>query len=176
MKLHQEESLDPACGNVCCAVDQPRNTRHDHINAHDHVDRIAEIERLAALDPVDYEVTRGEAAKRLNLRVSLLDREVEKTRRALGLDADKEDNGKGRVVKIVDPLPWHEPVGGDMIGSALAAGIKHYAVLSDEAAATIALWILHTWTVDHFTISHGLPLPARPKVAARQPSCACLIG
>ena len=42
------------------------------------VDRIVEIERLAALDPVDYEVKRAEAAKRLGIRASALDRVVAK--------------------------------------------------------------------------------------------------
>ena len=32
------------------------------------IDRAAEIERLAALDPIDYEVARAEAAKRLGMR------------------------------------------------------------------------------------------------------------
>jgi putative DNA primase/helicase len=128
------------------------------------IDRITEIERLAALDPVDYEATRGKAAERLNLRVSFLDREVEKKRRALGLGTG-DDNGQGRAVKIADPLPWHEPVGGDMIATALVVAIKVYAVLSDEAAVTIALWILHTWTVDRFTIS--------PRLAVTSPTKGC---
>jgi putative DNA primase/helicase len=128
------------------------------------IDRIAEIEQLAALDPVDYEATRGEAAERLNLRVSFLDHEVEKKRRALGLGTE-DDKGQGRAVKIADPLPWHEPVGGDMIATALVAAIKVYAVLSDEAAVTIALWILHTWTVDHFTTS--------PRLAVTSPTKGC---
>ena len=37
------------------------------------LDRAVEIERLAALDTVDYEIARKEAAHRLGLRASVLD-------------------------------------------------------------------------------------------------------
>lgn len=37
------------------------------------LDRAVEIERLAALDTVDYEIARKEAADRLGLRASVLD-------------------------------------------------------------------------------------------------------
>src|SRR5262249_11280871 len=129
------------------------------------IDRLVEIEQLAALDPIDYEAKRLEAAERLNVRASVLDREVEKKRKTLGLRTDDEDNGQGRAVKIVDPLPWPEEVSGDMIASSLAAAIKVYAVLSDAAADTIALWILHTWVVDHFNIS--------PRLAVTSPTKGC---
>jgi hypothetical protein len=128
------------------------------------IDRIAEIEQLAALDPVDYEATRGEAAERLNLRVLFLDRQVVRKRRALGLTTD-DGNGQGRAIKIADPLPWHESVGGDHVASALAAAVKVYAVLPDMAADAIALWILHTWVVDSFNIS--------PRLAITSPTKGC---
>ena len=47
-------------------------------------DRVVEIERLAALEPIDYEVARVEAAKRLRIRASVLDRAVARKRRELG--------------------------------------------------------------------------------------------
>jgi hypothetical protein len=50
------------------------------------VDRVTEIERLAALEPIQYEAVRIAAAKQLNVRANILDREVARTRRALGLD------------------------------------------------------------------------------------------
>jgi len=67
---------------------------------HDAVDRVAEIERLAALDPLVYEATRAEAAKRLRFRATALDRAVKKKRRELGLDDDgDDDDGQGRQSK-----------------------------------------------------------------------------
>jgi hypothetical protein len=131
----------------------------------DDIDRVVEIERLAALDPMDYEVVRAEAAKRLGMRAHVLDRAVAKKRRALGLDTGQDDDGQGRAVKIVDVLPWHERVGGDRIATTLAAVLKTYAVLPDPAADAIALWILHTWLVNEFMIS--------PRLAVVSPTKGC---
>ena len=129
------------------------------------VDRVAEIERLAALDPINYEVARPEAAARLNVRASALDRAVNKTRRALGLETDKADDGQGRAVKIVDPLPWHEPVDGDRLATTLAAVVKTHLVLSDAQTDTVALWVMHTWTLNVFTMS--------PRLAIISPTKGC---
>ena len=128
------------------------------------IDRLAEIERLAALGPIDYEAVRSEAAQRIGVRATILDREVAKQRRALGLEPVRDD-GEGRPVMIVDVLPWHEPVDGDLLASALAAAAKTYAVLRDADADTIALWILHTWLVNQFTIS--------PRLAVTSPTKGC---
>ena len=135
------------------------------MSADDDIDRVVEIERLAALDPVNYEVARAEAAKRLGMRASVLDRVVAKKRRDLGLDTGDEDEGQGRAVKIVDVPPWHEPVAGDQVAEMLAAAVKIYAVLSDSAADAIALWILHTWLANEFTIS--------PRLAVTSPTKGC---
>ena len=78
--------------------------RGSRMSADDDIDRVVEIERLAALDPIDYEVARTEAAKRLGIRASVLDRAVAKKRRELGLDTDDDDR-QGRAVRIRDPMP-----------------------------------------------------------------------
>jgi hypothetical protein len=135
------------------------------------VDRVWEIERLAALEPVSYEVVRIDEAKRLGIRPRILDQEVAKKRRALGLESGNEVLGQGRAVKISDLIPWHEPLDGDRVASALAAALKNYAVLPDVAADAIALWVLHTWTLSKFTISPRLPLRHRRRVAVRQLCC-----
>jgi putative DNA primase/helicase len=136
------------------------------MSAADDIDLVVEIERLAALDPIVYEATRTEAAKRLGMRAHILDRAVAKKRRQLGLDTDNDDDdGQGRAVNIVDPLPWLEPVDGDRLATTLAAVVKTYAVLSDAAADAITLWILHTWMVSAFTIS--------PRLAVVSPTKGC---
>ena len=133
--------------------------------AQDDVDRATEIERLAALDPINYEVVRADAANRLSVRASALDRAVKEKRRALGLETKQDDDAQGRAVKIIDPLPWHEPVDGDRLASTLAAAAKTYLVLSDVAADTIALWVMHTWAVNAFTVS--------PRLAIVSPTKGC---
>ena len=129
------------------------------------VDRVTEIERLATLDSINYEIARAEAALCLKMRALVLDREVIKKRRTLGLETDKDDNGQGRAVKIIDPLPWHEPVGGDRLATTLVAAVKTYLVVSDIVADVIALWVLHTWVVNAFTMS--------PRLAITSPTRGC---
>jgi hypothetical protein len=141
-----------------------KRRRSPNKRAPEPVDRIVEIERLAALNPIDYEAARVQEAMRLKVRASILDREVTKKRRALGLDTDK-DGGQGRAVKIIDPLPYPEPVDGDRLATTLAAAIKTYVVLADAAADAIALWVLHTWTVNAFTMS--------PRLAVTSPTKGC---
>jgi hypothetical protein len=135
------------------------------MNAENDIDRVVEIERLAALEPIDYEVARAEAAKRLGMRASVLDGAVAKKRRALGLDTNQDDDGQGRAVKIADMPPWHEPVGGDLVATMLTGAVKTYVVVPDAAADVIAIWVLHTWMVNVFTMS--------PRLAVTSPTKGC---
>ena len=129
------------------------------------IDRAVEIERLAALEAIDYEVARKDAADRIGIRASTLDREVAKKRRALGLDKSDDDAGQGRAVTIQDVLPWAEAIEGDRVATGLAAALKRYVVLSDTAADAVALWVLHTWLFDKFTIA--------PRLAITSPTKGC---
>jgi hypothetical protein len=129
------------------------------------VDRAVEIEQLAALEPIDYEVARTDAAKRLNVRANILDREVAKKRRKLGLDKSDDDAGQGRAVTIQDVLPWADPIEGDRVATGLAEALKRYVVLSDTSADAVALWVLHTWLFDKFTIA--------PRLAITSPTKGC---
>jgi uncharacterized protein DUF3631 len=129
----------------------------------DDIDRVVEIERLAALDRIDYDVARVKAAKRLGVRASVLDRVVGKKRRELGLETDKDDDGQGRAVKIVDVLPWPESVDGEMLATMLVCAVKAYIVIREEAADVISFWILHTWLINDFRISPRLALTSPTK-------------
>jgi hypothetical protein len=131
----------------------------------DEVDRVVEIERLAALEPISYELARVEAAKRLGLRMSVLDTVVAKKRRELGLDTSDNNDGQGRAVKIVDALLWPEYVSGDMVATALAAAAKNYVAVLDAVADTLALYALHTWVVNESNIS--------PRLAVTSPTKGC---
>jgi hypothetical protein len=68
-------------------------------------------------------------------------------------------------VKIIDILPWPDPVEGDQIATILVATLKTYAVLSDTAVDAIALWVLHTWLANEFMIS--------PRLAVTSPTKGC---
>jgi ribosome-binding ATPase YchF (GTP1/OBG family) len=102
------------------------------------IDREAEIERLAALGPIDYEVARVDAAERLGIRANILDKEVAKKRRKLGL-VTTIDDGQGRAVVFPDPMPWHEPVNGDELASDLTRALKRTRLRSGSCT--------HGWSV-----------------------------
>lgn len=129
------------------------------------LDHAVEIERLAVLEALDYEVARKAAADRLGLRAAVLDDLRAQKRRELKLDTAKSDDGQGRTVQIEDILPWADAIEGDHVASALAATLKRFLVLSDASADAIALWVLHTWLVDKFTIS--------PRLAITSPTKGC---
>ena len=129
------------------------------------LDRAVEIERLAALDTVDYEIARKQAADQLGIRASVLDDLRAQKRRELKLDTDKTDDGQGRAVSIQDVLPWADAIEGDRIATGLAAALKRYVVLSDTAADAVVLWVLHTWLFDKFTTT--------PRLAITSPTKGC---
>jgi hypothetical protein len=70
------------------------------------IDVDAEIGRLAKLKTLDYERERKEAAKRLNVRPSILDRLIAKRH-------EFDDDGKqGRTLSLREPEPWPDPING----------------------------------------------------------------
>ena len=124
-----------------------------------------EVERLATMERFDYERSRRKQAKRLGVRATALDSEVRRKRTTLGLNTDKPDDGQGRGVRFTDPLPWDEPVSGDTLATSLVRAVKLYVAAPDVIADVIALWILHSWLVDKFTMS--------PRLAMISPTKGC---
>ena len=69
----------------------------------------AEIVRLANLNPVQYEHERKDAAERLRLRASVLDRLVSAERPV-------NEGMQGRALSLPEPEPWPQPVdGGELL-------------------------------------------------------------
>jgi 5S rRNA maturation endonuclease (ribonuclease M5) len=120
------------------------------------------IDELAELTPLEYAKRRKGAAEQIGISVGELDKIVSKARREV--DDDGED-GRGRPVKISDPLPWTEPVTGNEIATKLRTAFKTFSVIPDVVADTIALWTLHTWTVNEFSIT--------PRLAITSPTKGC---
>jgi hypothetical protein len=103
-----------------------------------------DLARLAGLCPVDYDRVRLEEARRLGVRVSTLDAEVEKQRAAAAAESSNGDSeGKGKALDLYQPEPWHEPVIGADLLAELVAQIERFVILSDHAAVGAALWIVH---------------------------------
>ena len=81
----------------------------------------------------DYKEIRPHLANTLNLSVQQLDREVRDRRQA---------------ISFAEPEPWHEPVDGRRLVEDLEQCILRYVSLPDDAATTIALWVMTTYLVD----------------------------
>ena len=110
------------------------------------------VARLAALPPLEYGRCRKEEAKRMDVRVTDLDSAVKEQRRIHELmDAEEE-------LALPEPEPWHEVVDGQVLLDELVAVLRRYVVLPDGAAEAMALWVLHTHTIESAEITPRLAL------------------
>ena len=104
------------------------------------------FEELAELSPVAYDRRRKEAAKRLSIRESTLDGEVYRRRPRSADDAPD-------AALFADIEPWPDSVAGDELLDALIEHFCRFAVLPDEAAPILALWVLHAHAHDAASVS-----------------------
>jgi putative DNA primase/helicase len=114
-------------------------------------DADVEITRLAKLSVLEYEQQRKEAADKLDVRASILDRLVRDERVRLGLDGD--DKLQGSAVSFEEIEPWPEPVNGAELLNDIATAIRSHVVMSDCARDISTLWTVHTYLIRRFKIS-----------------------
>lgn len=110
----------------------------------------AEISRLAKLDLIDYERERETVAKRLGIRLPVLDELVADARRQAAAEPSLP------FLPAVDAAPWPEPVYGAQLLDEITAAIRRYVVLEEGAAEAAALWVVHTYCFDAFAITPRL--------------------
>lgn len=91
------------------------------------------LARLASLTPLEYEHARDAEAKRMKLRVTVLDAEVEKHRPKIEQASNAME-------------PWPEPVNGADLLDGVAAEFRRFLVLPSHADTILALWTLHTYS------------------------------
>jgi putative DNA primase/helicase len=121
-----------------------------------------EITRLAKLSPVQYEQQRIQSGEKLGVRASILDRLVRDARKRLGLT---NDGKQGQAITFLVIEPWPEPVAGAALLDALAQAIRSHVVMSDHARDTCALFVVHSYLLDHSHIT--------PRLAIRSPVKRC---
>jgi putative DNA primase/helicase len=124
----------------------------------DDLDADKEIARLASLRPVDYERERMDAAAKLRIRISILDKLV-----AAARPPDESAPGKGRPLELPAPEPWPEPVNGAALVPELTGAILKYVVLTENDAFAVAMWILHAYCFDAFACTPRLAITAPEK-------------
>lgn len=103
----------------------------------------AEIARLAALPQLEYECSRVEAARSMNVRVSALDDMVAKARKA----GDKQKQAGKMFVEVE---AWPQEVGGQELLNELTTTFERFIVLPKHAADALALWTELTYVHDRF--------------------------
>ncbi len=116
----------------------------------DHEKLIAAVSRLASLDLLAYERVRKDEAAELDIRKSVLDAAVRRLRK------DDSPDGQGTPFKMNLPEPWPEQVDGAKLLMDLSETLEGYISLPAHAADAMALWILHAWVFDSFSISPNL--------------------
>jgi putative DNA primase/helicase len=107
--------------------------------------RAAELARLAALEPIDYDRERVQAAERLGCRVTTLDEEVQRLRPPRPA-RPAEPATSGAFMAPIEP--WPEPVDGAALLGEIAKQVARFVVLPPGAATTIALWVVHAHAID----------------------------
>jgi len=100
---------------------------------------------LSKLPDHEYDRTRKAEAKRLGVREVTLDKAVKRK-----LPKDEADGLQGRPLddELRLPDPWDEPADGAEVLDSLVSQIRRYLSLPDLAPEAIALWVLHSYTLD----------------------------
>ena len=113
---------------------------------------------------LDYAQARKDAAKRLGItRLSLLDTAVKGKRGVLGLNGG--DDTQGDELEFPEPEPWGEPIDGVALLDDIVGAINRYVILPERSPHAAALWVVHTYLLDHFDIS--------PRLTIRSPTPRC---
>ena len=117
------------------------------------------IDKLADLDPVIYDRCRKDEAKRLDIRVSTLDQEINAKRKiALG------QGTSGGELDFCDPEPFPDPISNaEQLLDEVSEAIASYVVLPSPAVDVISLWIVHAHALESFDITPRLNLSSPDK-------------
>ncbi len=120
----------------------------------------AQIARLASLPVVDYDLCRKSEAKRLGVRISTLDAEVNAVRNLID-----DKRLLGRRLELKNPTLWPTPVDARELLKDLSEFFGRHLSLPDGGEALLALWTLHTHCFDVFRDT--------PRLAVRSPEKGC---
>jgi hypothetical protein len=151
---HEEPEIDlKACG----AGNEPGPAAKGHDAK---PDAALEIQRLARLSSLDYERERESAAQRLGIRVTVLDDQV---KQACAAGNNGDTKGQGRLISFSEPEPWPHAVDGADLLDGLRMALTRHVIMSKEAAAATALWIVHTFLLDVFDTSPRLAITSPEK-------------
>lgn len=104
------------------------------------------IYRLSNLPALEYEKIREAEAKRLEVRVGALDKEVSIARKS-----KQEEGGKAAMFATVEP--WPEAINADELLQEIHKTMRRFIVCSNETAISATLWIAFTWFIDQVQVA-----------------------
>lgn len=113
------------------------------------------IEYLASLSPFEYEQQRQSMADKLGFRIGILDKEVERIRKA--------NNPEGTKSLVEELEPWPEPVSGTELLDTIYQVALDYVIMPAKSAVAFSLWTLLTYCYDAFRILPVLELKSPEK-------------
>jgi putative DNA primase/helicase len=117
------------------------------------------IKRLAQLTPLQYEHKRIQAALKLKIRTTALDKLVETQRRKNSTN----ENLQGRRLEFPKIEPWPDPVNGAEVLLDVANAFSRYMSLPTGAADVLALWCAHAHAFEAFQCSPRLNITSPEK-------------
>lgn len=130
------------------------------ITPEDVFDAEAFLDELAQLSTIAYDQCRKDKAKVLGIRVAALDVEVAKRR-----PQTAQPDAQGTQVLFEDSQPWLFPVEGADLLDELATVYADYVILPIGGAEALALWTVHTYTIEAGNIT--------PRLGVTSPTMRC---
>jgi len=149
--LHQIEGLEAVKQQIEHALRAPAS--QEELLSPDVAQKT--IEHLASLSPFEYEQQRQSMADKLGVRVGILDREIEKLRKA-----NNPDNTKALVEELE---PWPEPVTGGELLDTIHKIVLDYVIMPEKSAIAFSLWCLLTYCYNAFRILPVLEIKSPEK-------------
>jgi predicted DNA-binding protein (UPF0251 family) len=129
------------------------------------------IDELARLNAVDYDRRRNEAADQMGIRRGTLDNQVNARRAEHADEAGPPPLFGHWVVE-----PWPEEVNTGELVLALVGRIKRHAVISEDQALTVALWIMFSWVHDAAAVHSPILLATSAEANSGKTQLLSLIG
>lgn len=126
------------------------------------------VERLAKLPLLEYEQCREEEAKKYNVRVSILDKEVENIR-----IPTETQNTEIEMFPSIEP--YSQAVNAISLLDDIANIIRQFIVCDPETVTATTLWIAFTWLIDRVQVA-PIAMITAPEMQCGKTQLLTLIG
>ena len=128
----------------------------DFLNNKKRINEDELVPLLVLLNAIDYDLIRNQISDKLDIRVKVLDSEVEKYK--------AEQLMREAKPKVVEEIEvWPEQVEGEKLADSIKRIIQERVILDDELATAITLWIVFSYVFNGFYICPLLTITSPEK-------------